>query len=119
MRVVAVLSDMLESIPQRELNQARRAHRAVDFSECRRVLNIIQRRTSKINVIPDIEEVRGETQILPLSDAEVLDQRKVPVLLEWSAIQVPAKIPKGRDSRTWVRRRCRNKVVDIQVSIEG
>src|SRR4029077_2776816 len=52
-------------------------------------------------------------------DAEVLDQRKVPVLLEWSAIQVPAKVPKGRDSRTWVRRRCRNKGVDIQVSIEA
>ena len=38
----------------------------------------------------DPEEVGGETEILFLGELEVLDEREIPVLLEWPAVDVAA-----------------------------
>ena len=45
-------------------------------------------------MVPDVEEVAGEAQALPLGELEVLDQREVPVLLRGTAEDVAAKIAK-------------------------
>src|ERR1700747_2534502 len=79
---------MLEGIPQRELDQARRAHGAVDLAKSPWVLEVSGCRISKVGVIPEIEEIGGEAQILALGQAEVLDEREIPILLERSAIDI-------------------------------
>ena len=109
---MAVVLAISESIPQRELDQPRRADGGVDFAEWRRGLrqsavgrtisypgsaakcrfHVVETRISEVGMIPDVKEIRRESKILFLGDAEVLDEREVPVLLEWSAIQIPAKI---------------------------
>ena len=43
---------------------------------------------AKICMIPRVEEVRGEAQILSLQELEVPDQREIPVLLESSVMQI-------------------------------
>ena len=43
-------------------------------------------------MIPQVKEISSEAQILPLGKFEALDQREIPVLLEWSTIDVAAQI---------------------------
>src|ERR1700722_16430954 len=75
-------------------------------------------------MIPDIEEIRREAQLLPLRDAEILDQRKIPVLLERPAINIAPQIPKRRGAgiriqraSSRVGRRRKRKVRAIQIPI--
>lgn len=42
-------------------------------------------------MIPQVEEVCGETQILPLGKSEALDQREIPVLLKRSSVDIAAE----------------------------
>src|SRR3989442_14170086 len=87
----------LERVPQRELNQPWRANGARYLPEGRilqdsihtarrprcalKAFDIGHCRIAKVGVVPNVEEVRGEAQTLVLADLEILDQRKVPVLL--------------------------------------
>src|ERR1700722_6869397 len=75
-------------------------------------------------MIPDIEEIRREAQLLPLRDAEILDQRKIPVLLERPAINIAAQIPERRGASIRIQRtsgrigrRREGKVRAIQISV--
>src|SRR5258708_6370124 len=88
---------MLEGVAQGELDQARRAYRREDFSEWAGVFDVVEGWVGEVGVIPDVEEVRGETELLAFGDLKVLDQRKVPVLLERAAIDVSSEIAEERD----------------------
>ena len=75
-------------------------------------------------MIPDVEEIRGEAQLLPLRDMEILDQRKIPVLLEGPAINIPPQIPERRGAGIWIQcassrigGRREGKVCAIEISI--
>src|SRR5215469_6396265 len=92
MRGEVVFSVMLESIPQRELNQARCAHGLRDPRECRGILHIGLRWVGEVRVVPDIKEIGGKAEGLTLAQAEILDEREVPVLLVRPAIEVATEI---------------------------
>ena len=107
-----------EGIPQRELDQAggpdggeNLAERAVRYANG---FDVIDRRIREIRVIPDVEEVRREMKALPLGERKSLNQRKIPVLLKRSAVNVAAQVAEqGGGSVAAVRgakRRGRNKV---------
>src|SRR5690242_6952936 len=87
-----------ERVPQRELNQPRRAYRRkypAEWAAWRsRDFHVVYRWIRKVRVIPDIEEVGGKPQVLLFGDLEILDQREIPVLLVRSAVNVAAKISK-------------------------
>src|ERR1700722_3448139 len=75
-------------------------------------------------MIPDIEEIRREAQLLPLRDAEILDQRKIPVLLERPTINIAPQVSKSRGAGIRIQRasgrigrRRKRKVRAIQISI--
>src|SRR5438309_11657584 len=82
----------LERVPQRELNQPRRAHGAGDFAErpgrkrlpgdliVRNALNVVDRWIAEVRVVPNVEEVGRKSQLLALGQLDILDQRKVTVL---------------------------------------
>ncbi len=61
-------------------------------------------------MIPDVKEVGGKPQALPLGEPEVFDQREIPVLLTGTAIGVAAKVAEaggaevgiGKDRRIWL-----------------
>ena len=75
----------LKRISQRELDQTRRAYRAGNFAKlavcARRArgrarskrFHVGDGRIGKVCVIPNVEEIRGETKVLPLRQPEVLD----------------------------------------------
>ena len=116
----------LEGIPQRELNQARSSNRGENFAE-RTVrdadgFNVVDRGIGEIRVVPDVEEVRRETQALTLGDREILDQREVPVLLERTTIDVAAEIAKDGDGSVpaicSTEQRSRSKINRVEISIE-
>src|SRR5277367_906931 len=86
----------LERIAQRELDQPRHSLRTRDYAEIAGALDIGSHRVGKIDVVPNVEEVRGEPQILSLRQANVLDERKIPVLLEWPTINIPAQVAESR-----------------------
>ena len=81
--------DRLESVAERKLNQSWRAHGGENFAESR-VRDVGKRRISKIRMVPDVEEIRSEAQLLALGDPEILEQREIPVLLEGSAVNIAA-----------------------------
>ncbi len=54
--------------------------------------DVIDRRISEIRVIPNVEEVGTEMKALALGDGESLNQRKIPVLLKGSAVDVAAQV---------------------------
>src|ERR1700730_9833465 len=73
-------------------------------------------------MIPDVEEIRGEAQLLAFGDMEILDQRKIPVLLEGSAINIAPQIAERRgagiriqcaSSRVGGRRKSKVRAVEI------
>jgi hypothetical protein len=84
---------------RRELNQPR-CPRGVDdlaervwtrlgFARPQQVLLIVgDVGAAKISMIPQVEEVRGEAQILPLRELEVPNQREIPFPLERSVMQI-------------------------------
>src|SRR5205807_4903916 len=93
----------LERVPQRELDQPRRAHGAGDFAERsggqrlaggikRNALHVVDRWIAEVRVVPNVEEVGRKSQLLALGQLDILDQRKVPVLLVRSAKNIPAQI---------------------------
>src|SRR5579863_4200631 len=82
----------LEGVPQRELNEPRRADGGKDSAEGSRILHVGDRWIRKVRVVPNVEEVRCKAQLLPLGDFDVLEQREVPVLLMGTAIYIPAEV---------------------------
>jgi hypothetical protein len=90
MQVEIQFPSRLESVAQRELNQPRRAQGAGDFAErsirqdsvhaiwraddALITLDIEKRWVAEIDVVPDVEEIRGEPEALTLGDPEILDQ---------------------------------------------
>ena len=86
------LSYFLEGVAQGELDQARRAYRREDFAERAGIFDVVDGRVGEVGVIPDVEEIRGETELLAFGDLKVLDQRKIPILLERAAIDVSSEI---------------------------
>src|ERR1700674_3253423 len=75
-------------------------------------------------MIPDVEEIRREAQLLSLGDTEILDQRKIPVLLKGPAINIAPQIAKRRSTGIRVQRassriggRCKGKVCAIKISV--
>ena len=92
-----LMYEFLERVAQGELNQARGTHRRNDLPERAGILYIINRGIGEVRVIPDVEKVRREPDILTLGDLEVLDEREVPVLLIRSTVDVAAQIAKRSD----------------------
>ena len=132
----------LEGIPQRELDQTRRSHRTGDFAEWRRRQNSIhairrpggalktfhvgERWVAEVRMVPNVEEVGREPQLLPFGDLEVLHQREVPVLLARASERVASEVSKtggaeigiaGALRRVQQRRRCERR--GIQVAIDA
>ncbi len=83
------------------MDETRRADGALDLAERTRVLHVVAGRTRKIRVVPNIEEIRREAEALCFRQAEVLDQRKVPILLEGAAINVA--VERAKASSTSIR----------------
>src|SRR5690349_17056884 len=128
-----------EGITQRELNQARVTDGGYDLAEGSRTLgqpsvrpavadagcateggfHVGAGRVGKVGVIPDIEEVHAKTQLLTFGDRKVLDQRKIPVLLERTPVEVPSHISKSSRTCDRIGNRRRREVVDIQVTVEA
>src|ERR1700741_169674 len=96
MRGEIVFSVTLESIPQRELNQARRAHGLRDPRERCRIFYVGLGRVGEVRVVPDVAEVRRKAKGLPLAETEVLDKREIPILLVRSPIDVATEIAEIR-----------------------
>ena len=117
----------LEGISQRELNQARSSDGRENLAE-RTVrepngFDVVDRWISEICVVPDVEEIRREMKALVLGDRESLNQRKIPVLLKRSAVNVAAEIAEDcYGSVATIRRaerRCRNEIERVEISIES
>src|SRR5215470_3326679 len=83
---------LLKRVAHRKLNQPRRAYSRENPPERPRIFNIVDGRVRKVCVVPDIEEIRREANGLLFCQFEVLDERKIPILLERSAVNVPAQI---------------------------
>src|SRR5579859_3211424 len=134
-----VTDELLERVAQRELDKPRRSEGAGDFAEWAvrqaDALNICGGWIAEVRMVPHIEEIGCKTQRLPLSQFEVLEQRKVPVLLARAAISVTAEITETRSAEIGVRRdrgvrlvgiaqrrieqRCGTESVRIQVAINS
>src|SRR5579871_821403 len=89
----------LERPAQRELNQTRVAVRLYDLSK-RAVgrgnrLHVGNRGVSEVGVVPQIEEVRREADIVPFANFEVFQERDIPILLERTTVDVAAEIPES------------------------
>ena len=56
------------------------------------MLVIRNQRRAEIRMIPQVKEIGGEAQILPLGKSKALDQGEIPVRLERSSVDVAAKI---------------------------
>lgn len=99
---------MLEGIAQRELHQPRRARCSHNFAEgtvsrARQVrLDVGYRGVGEVGVIPDVEEIGGEADLLALADVEILDQRRVPVLLERAAVKVATEVAEARGAEVGI-----------------
>src|SRR6266478_356004 len=128
----------LARVPQRELDQPRRAHGAGDFAErpgrerlpgdliVRNALHVVDRWIAEVRVVPNIEKVGREAQRLPLRQLEILDEGKVPVLLVRPAENVPAEIAKicGTEVRVVdrvalrrIEQRRGGEGVDVQIAV--
>src|SRR5580765_664961 len=70
----------LEGVPQRELDQPCSSHGTGDLAEVA-PFHVRESWIGEVGVIPNVKEISSETQLLPLGELEVLDQREVPVLL--------------------------------------
>src|SRR5437660_5419562 len=127
----------LEGVTQRELNQPRGPHGRENLSEwpirsgipgtvVGNGFHVVDRRIREVDVIPDVKEVGGEPQTLPLRDLDILDQREVPVLLERATVDVPAQVSESSCAgKVWVGkatdrvgcgRRC--KVGEIEIAVQ-
>ena len=88
----------LERVTQRELNQPRRTYSGSDFAKSIGVFDVGLSWVCEVRVVPNVKEVSGEPKALPLCDLEVLEQRKVPVLLAWAAIDIASKVAEDGDA---------------------
>lgn len=118
----------LESPPQRELDETRRANGLGNLPECRRILHIRLGRVGKVSVVPNVEEISRETQDLILRQLEILNEREVPVLLVRPPVDVPAEVTevcaaevrvRDRIARRRVEQRCGGEVICVQVAVEA
>lgn len=117
-----------EGIAQRKLDQARISRRGRDLRELGIVDVLLgDGRAGEVRVIPNIEEVSGKSKLLTLTDQEVLDQRKVPVLLERSPVEISTQVPEARCTGVF-RIECTTggisvgsgcEIVDIEVAVEA
>jgi hypothetical protein len=86
---------------QRELDQARSAYGLDDRTE--RILpyasvrdpsvvglDVGHGRVAEVSVIPNIEEIGRETKFLMLGNSEVLENGRVPILLERTVVNITA-----------------------------
>ena len=53
-------------------------------------------------MIPQVEEICGEAEILTLSEFEVLDKREIPVLLEGATVDVAAETAESRGAEVGI-----------------
>src|ERR1700730_2465215 len=124
-----------EGVAQRARDQSRRAHGAGDFAErpgrkrlpsdliMRNALHVVDRWIAEVRVVPNVEEVGRKSQLLPLGQLDILDQRKIPVLLVRSAENVPAQIAEVCGAEVTVRQALRRieqrrsgESVDVQIA---
>src|SRR2546427_8617720 len=77
---------------RRELDQPWRTRSACDPAEGRAALDVGERRDVEVRMVPDVEELRGELEILFLGQAEILPNGKIPVLQERPTEGVAAQI---------------------------
>src|SRR5579862_1445676 len=135
MRGEIVFSVTLESIPQRELNQTRRAHGLRDPRECRGIFHVGLRRIGEVRMVPDVEEVGRKAEGLPLAEVEILDEREIPVLLVRPAIDVATKVAEIGCTEIWILHRITSgtgirgikgihqgrggEIVDVQIAVEA
>src|SRR6267143_2287956 len=93
----------LKGPSQRELDQARSAYGLHDRTE--RVLAYASVRdpgvvgldvghgwVAEVRVIPNIEEVRGQAEFLTFGNLEVLENGRVPILLERTVVKITAQV---------------------------
>ena len=119
----------LERVPQLELDEARSADRALNLAEGAEVLDVVRRRAGEIRVIPDVEEIRCKSEVLPFRQAEVLDQREIPILLERAAVDIAAERPEASSASRIgrvkigaadsIRLRGTHEIVDVQIAIDA
>ena len=77
-------------------------------------------------MVPDVEEVGGEADLLAVSDVEVFDERDVLVLLEGATVKIPTKVAEARGAEigvglalSWVQLRCRRERQRIQIAVDA
>ena len=82
--------------------------------------------SAEIRVIPQVEKVGRKAQVLPFAKLDVLDQREIPVLLKWTAIDVAAEIAESggtevciRRTHGWVKLRRGGECRGIQPSVQA
>src|SRR5207248_1334545 len=125
----------LERVPQLELDETRGADGADDLAESDGVFYVVRRGVAKIRMIPDIEEIRRELQRLLLSQAKILNQREITILLKRPPVNIAPEIAEERRTEAGVVLRiascCRVgrvvrieqwrccEVVNIQVSVKS
>src|ERR1700756_3869573 len=77
-------------------------------------------------MVPDVEEVGREAQRLLFRQPEILDKRKVPVLLVRTTESVPAEIAEIRGAEVWIvdgvaqrwiKQRGNGESVDVQIPV--
>src|SRR4051794_7289459 len=114
-----------EGITKRELDQARRTHGRDNLAERALVLEIGRCWVSKVRVVPDVEEICRKPQLLALRNGEVLDQRKIPVLLEGATVEVAPQVAETGGASvvvdcaaSRVGQRRLSEVVDVHVAIQ-
>src|SRR5581483_5422896 len=105
----------LGGVTQRELNEPRRADSGDDFAECRGIFHIGDGWIREVGVVPKVEEVRGEPELLALGELEV------PVLLVRSAVDIAAEVSeKSNHAISAIRQRkdggCRE-IGQVQIAV--
>src|SRR5271167_159718 len=116
----------LEGIPQSELDEPRRSHRTGDLSEIA-PFHVSESRIGEVCVIPNVKEIGSESQLLPLGNLEVLDQREVPVLLTRPSEGVASQVSEAGSAEIGIvyrialgrvekRRRCER--AEIQIAVD-
>ena len=107
----------LERIAQGELNKARSAHGAGDFTE-RTVrdadgLDVGDGGIAEVGVVPDVEEVGGKTDGVALGQLEILDEREIPILLRRAAVNVASEVAKSGGAEVGVGKDGRVRLIGV------
>src|SRR5689334_3922591 len=110
---------MSVTVIQTKLNQPRRYNSRCDLAEGRRSTDVDDARETEDRMVPQVENIHAEAQLVTFLDVEILEQREVPVLLEWTTERVAWHITKTGCARRAVRNETRRpEAVRIQVMIQ-